>query len=331
MSKNGLAPLLFGSLLIVTLGVACSDDAGDDNDTTGGSSAEGGSAAGTAPRAGSSNAQAGNGGSGGKASPVGGAGGEPTVAGGADPVGGAGSPTTNEGGAGGVESPGGEGGEANGGEGGNAGAPTSSCETVRATLLGPIASVSTGQVTVSGEQDGIVSLVVDASAGGFMAAANNPYIYVNLATKARVDITDPQADASTAWDLAFKRDNIRSNGGDSGPGNAQVASLLAADFGTITATDAVGADFALDAFIDQVNCDPIVDAVGKPLTVFDGWYDYDLSTMTLTPADRVYLVRGADGTSLYKLRITGYYVDVSDGMGGTVKKSAVFSLDYQAL
>jgi hypothetical protein len=42
-------------------------------------------------------------------------------------------------------------------------------------------------------------------------------------------------------------------------------------------------------------------------------------------------VRAASGTSLYKLKITSYYVDVPDGVGGTVKESAVYGLKYQAL
>jgi hypothetical protein len=319
MLTNKLGSFAVGSLMVVALGVACSSDENDGGASPGGAAGKSSSLAGTGNKAGSSSTPSGASGGAGGAALGGEAGAETTMPGGA---GGAAAGTSGSAGDGNVP----EGGA--GGSGGEA----ASCETVRAGLLGPIDTVSTGLVQVTSDANAaLVTMVIDASAGGYMAAANNPYIYVSLAAKARVDVSDRQADSSAAWDLALKRDNIRSNGGDSGPGNAQVAALVGADFDTTTATAATDADFAQDSFIDPATCEPSVDAVGKPLTTFDGWYDYDAATNGVAPADRVYLVRGANGTSLYKLKITGYYVDVPDGQGGTVKKSAVFALQYQAL
>jgi hypothetical protein len=315
-------------LIVVTLSVACSSDENDPEESPGG-------AAGTGPesKAGSSSNHAGSGGSSGANNPTG-------TSGASNPVGGA--PGAAFGGEGGDES---KAGGAASGAGGSAGDPNASeagasgsggeaasCETVRAGLLGPIDNVSTGLVQVTSDANAtLVTAVIDASAGGYLAAANNPYIYVNLAARGRVDVSDLQADSSTAWDLALKRDSIRSNGGDSGPGAAQVAALVGADFDTTTAAAATGAEFARDSFVDAATCEPIVDPFGKPSTAFAGWYDYDATTNGVAPADRVYLVRAASGTSLYKLKITSYYVDVPDGVGGTVKKSAVYGLKYQAL
>jgi hypothetical protein len=305
----------------IALGVACDNDSDDEPGGSSGSGGTAGSSAGTSSAAGSSGSTAGGKGGGGGSQPLGEAGAQTQAGSGGEALGGAGQ--SGEAGAG-------NGGD--GGDGGDGGEPASSCDTVRSTLLGPIDEVSTGLVQITSDTNAVpVTLVVDASAGGYMAAAQKPAIYLSLASKLRVDVTDLQADTSTAWDVALKRDTLRANGGDSGPGQAQVAVLDAVDFDSVTVADAANADFAADDFIDDATCEAQTDQIGKPVTRFSGWYEYAEMTMVLTPADKVFLLRGADGTSLYKLQITGYYVDVSDGMGGTAKKSAVYSLRYQAL
>jgi hypothetical protein len=337
MLTRNLKTLALTSLVVATLGVACSDDTTDDDGNQAGSAGKAGSSAGSGGKAGS--AGSGKGGSAGSSGA--GTAGKASAGTGNDALGGEGGEGPHAGGAGGLpseggqagaddSSPGGAGGA--GGESGSGGDTTASCETVRAGLLGPIASVSTGLVEVlSAPTATLVSVRIDASAGGYAAAANNPYIYVSLAGKAAVAVTDLEADTSLGWDLAFKRDNIRSNGGDSGAGSARIAELAAADFAAVTAADAATADFGADDFIDDLTCATLTDAINKPLTRFDGWYEYAAGSSTLTPVNKVYLVRGANGTSLYKLQLTGYYQDLSDGMGGTVKKSAVYSLQYEAL
>jgi HmuY protein len=318
---NRLGALAWGSgMMVLAMGVACSDD-GAEGEGAGGAA---GSSAGTA-NAGASG-KAGSSGTGGNpTSAEGGAGGDSQAG-----VGGTAAGT------GGEVSPGGGAGEAGeagaAGVGGQGGDSSVSCEAVRDGLLGPIDSVSTGLVTVTSEPNAAaITVVVDASAGGYMAAATNPYVYVSLANQARVDVTDRQADASVQWDLALKRDSIRSNGGDSGPGSAGVAELPGADFDTVTAAAATTVELEQDTFVEPDACEPITDETNKPITAFSGWYVYAPATMSLTPADKVYLVRGADGASLYKLRIDSYYADVDNGQGGTVKKSAVFTLTYRAL
>lgn len=330
MSIEGIFSGVFGSCVVLALGLACADESdrtgpaggssGRDFEPSAGSS-QGGSVLGSAGQPGSSSAGTSNAGNAGSPDGTAGAGG----------AGGSAGAEANDNGAG--EAPlGGQAGAAHGlgGEGGG-GDPTDACEATRNTLLGPVDRVSTELVTVQSETEGTVVIVVDASAGGYLAAGTNPYIYLSLSQNSRVDVSDVQADYSTEWDVAFKRDIIRSNGGDSGPASAEVAALVGADFDAVTASDATDAPFARDRFVAPDTCQPIADEVGKPLTAFAGWYDYAPASMTLTPSDRVYLVRAADGSTLYKLKITGYYLDVPDGIGGTVKKSAVYSLVYRAL
>jgi hypothetical protein len=214
------------------------------------------------------------------------------------------------------------------GAGGTSSQP--SCDTVRNELLGAVDNVSSGEVEdISEEGTDIMTLRVDASAGGSMAAAMNPYIYVSLTRGTRIDVTDVTADESADWDLALKRDNIRSNGGDSGPGDVEVAAFDGADFDALTLIDARVAPFAADDFMDE-DCEPIVDAIGKPRTRFDGWYTYDAETMELSPAPKVFLLRRSAGGAVYKLQVVGYYQELENG-DETVHKSGVYTLRIAAL
>src|SRR5688572_5605592 len=81
----------------------------------------------------------------------------------------------------------------------------------------PIAETSEGLVEVT-TAGGVTSGSIDARAGGFMNAADNPYIYIDLRSGTKVEISDLEAFESGDWDIALKRANLRVNGGDSGPG-----------------------------------------------------------------------------------------------------------------
>jgi hypothetical protein len=62
--------------------------------------------------------------------------------------------------------------------------------------------------------------LIDATAGGVGAPAtdpNNKYAYFSLSTNQVVNLTDAQAATSSDWDIAFKRANVKLNGGVSGP------------------------------------------------------------------------------------------------------------------
>lgn len=216
---------------------------------------------------------------------------------------------------------------ATGGESGGAGAggdsATYECTEVRDALIGAVDDVSTGDVIVLADGGGEATLHVDASAGGRQAAAQNPWIYVSLAESSRLDLTDGDADASMDWDLALKRELIRTNSADSGPGSAGAAMLERRGFEGITAADAQAAPIQEDDFIDGNTCEASVDEEGKLVSSFSGWYDYDPATHSLAPKDASFIVRGADGETLYKLRIVTYY---STPDGGTGQASGFYRL-----
>ena len=94
--------------------------------------------------------------------------------------------------------------------------------TALPTQWRPIAMVSTGAVNVT-TAGGVTSGTIDATAGGTAAAADNPYVYLDLMAGTKVDLTDTASLTSTAWHVGFKRAGIKLNGGDSGPGQVAAA------------------------------------------------------------------------------------------------------------
>jgi hypothetical protein len=159
-------------------------------------------------------------------------------------------------------------------------------------------------------------LYVDASAGGAMAAAQNPWIYLDLKTGAKVAVTDPGSFTSKDWDLALKRPLLRTNGGDGGPGAGGAVLLDGKLFDAVTAADAASATIAAEVWFDAA-CNLNKDPTGAIATTFSGWYDYDQATNKLAPHPGTFIVRGGDG-ALYKLAIRAYYAnpDGTTGMAG---------------
>src|SRR5690606_4915631 len=91
-------------------------------------------------------------------------------------------------------------------------------------------------------------------------------------------------------------------------GIAQAASAkLESAFDEVGQQSVDTANFERDEFIDaecELNTEP---GIGGIVTPMSSWYEYDESTMVLTPLPVTYIVRGADGESLYKLQIETYY------------------------
>src|SRR5262245_19807454 len=94
--------------------------------------------------------------------------------------------------------------------------------TALPTEYRPIAEVSTGLINVT-NSGGTWSGTIDATAGGLSAAADNPYIYVDLANGVKVAVDDLGEYSDMTWDIALKRSSLRSNGGDSGPGGRSIS------------------------------------------------------------------------------------------------------------
>jgi hypothetical protein len=205
------------------------------------------------------------------------------------------------------------------GSGGNPSSQTTPrpCSAALKQLLSLVDEVSSASVSILDEAGDERTLFVDAVAGGSNAKDKNPWVYVSLATGAAVALTDPQALDSTSWDLAFKRNLIRTNGGDSGPGQGGAVRIALgwdqvdrATLGkkTLPSEDWFDADCMLE-----------LGDTGEIITTFGAWDDYDEATHLLTPADVVYITASADGT-LYKLAILDYYSTPTGGHGSTAAR-----------
>lgn len=139
---------------------------------------------------------------------------------------------------------------------------------------------------ISGPSESSDTLSVDASSA-------NAWTYVSVADGV---ITPADPETSLDWDFAINRTAFRTNGGLSGSGVGG-AKLVGegVDYDTVTEVSTLG--FAVDAEYDLGFGGPVVGSA-----TLAGWYDYDLSTHAVTPGDRVYALRTANG-DYAKLRI----------------------------
>lgn len=187
------------------------------------------------------------------------------------------------------------------GESGDDAGGGTQCTAAAKKLLGPVSTASTAEVKVIETAAGVTKLYVDASAGGQPNAAKNARVYIKMdGTKA--ELSDVEAATSTEWDLALKRIDIFTNGGDGGPGKGAGVVVQKA-FADVTKADADG--IAQESFFSG-DCEPKTDEAGFLLTTFSGWYDYDDATHIPTPfLDRSIVVKSADGT-LYAVGILAY-------------------------
>lgn len=185
-------------------------------------------------------------------------------------------------------------------------------DAARQAAIAPVDAVSKGEVGVLAKDGAITTIFVDASAGGPTGVADNPWIYLSLASLTRVDVSDVGSLASTAWDLALERALVRTNGGDGGPG---AGGAIVADeaLEELTRADADAASFATEDWLDA-SCALATDASGSVVTTFADWYDYDEATHHLTPKPVTYLLRGGDG-AFYGVRIVDYYATPDGGSG----------------
>jgi len=197
----------------------------------------------------------------------------------------------------------------------DSGAPAggTQCTAARKTHLVPIAKVSTGEVKVVSTADGVTTLYVDASAGGAMEAAKSPRVYIKL-TGEKVAIDDDEAFDSIEWDLALKRVDVYTNGGDAGPGKGGAARIQK-DFDDVTVADADAAEIEPEKFFDE-ECVGRKDEAEFIVTSFSGWYDYTVGAGPSVKPGVSFIVRGADGTSRYKLGFVSYTGTSAGGTDG---------------
>jgi hypothetical protein len=170
-----------------------------------------------------------------------------------------------------------------------------------------IDAVSAGAVVATGN-----AATVDATAGGSPNAADNPYIYLKFTPTevTKVEITDVDSYKNPDWDLALKRFVLRVNGGDSGLGGVEVATVVADNLADVTAAPPAG-EFTTDDWATddcQLNAGPL----GEPATELSDWYGYDEATNRLSPKGEIYVLRRPDGSAI-KLDIKNFYHDDISG------------------
>lgn len=186
----------------------------------------------------------------------------------------------------------------------------------------PIDTVSAGAVdnTAGG---GSTTTLVDASAGGFGASDDQPFVYLTFDGDelAKQSITDVESYDDGTWDLAIKRYVFRTNGGDSGPGDVRVAVVSAASLDAVTEVP-LAVSFAVDDWATPA-CELVPDGLGAPLTAIGDWYTVDGGV--LSPMALVYVLDLGDGAHV-KLRIVDYYANAADPT-----QSAYFELEWAPL
>lgn len=172
----------------------------------------------------------------------------------------------------------------------------------------PVALVSTGTVVNTPDEDlpGVFTTVIDASAGGAAEQANQPFVYLDLEGEggaAAVEIDDVASFESTDWDIALKRFVIRSNSGDSGPGDEEVATATGEELGT--STDVPSESFADDDWTAD-GCTLVRDETGGPRTRFSNWYQVQAGRFE--PRAVTHFIR-LGGGRYAEVDITTYYGD----------------------
>lgn len=190
----------------------------------------------------------------------------------------------------------------------------SACSGALRQALGLVDEVSQASVVLLSQADGELELYVDASAGGIGGQDDFPWVYVSLSAGGAVALSDLEALKSTAWDLAFKRFVIRSNSGDSGPGQGG-ALRVALPWDSVDGSTQGNRALPIESWFDA-DCNLSTDDQGELITTFTGWSQYDPATHVLAPADAVYLTQGGDGAR-YKVEVLDYYSN-PDGTHGRV-------------
>lgn len=118
------------------------------------------------------------------------------------------------------------------------------------------------------------------------ATSSDHFVYYSLASGDTVDISDSEAQGSTAWDVAFKRSVVVLNGGVSGPG--EVSGVDMAALGHPDSTDFM----AFDDLGSIGDSDWMSDSYS--LMIHD-WYMYDPQSHMLNLTHYVYIMMDAVG------------------------------------
>ena len=189
----------------------------------------------------------------------------------------------------------------------------SACSAALRQSLSLVDEVSTADVSVLSKTGEDRTLYIDASVGGLEGQDTHPWVYIKLATGAAVAVTDLDALKSKAWDLAFKRSVVRTNSGDSGPGEGG-AIRIALPWDDVDASTLGNKVLPTESWFDA-ECMLELDASQNLITTFSGWSAYDEVDHVLSAApDVVFITAAADGV-LYKVSLLDYFSTPSGARG----------------
>jgi hypothetical protein len=180
----------------------------------------------------------------------------------------------------------------------------------------PVAEVSSGAVDNQPDElaQEVFTTVVDASAGGAAGQAEQPFVYLDLEAEdgaAAVAIDDVASFESTDWDIALKRFVIRSNSGDSGPADIEVATIQSEE---LREDDDVPSQLFADDDWTSAECALLRDATTGPRTRFSNWYE--VTAGRYEPRPVLHLVRLGAGRYAEVDVVTYYGDEAAPGRGG---------------
>jgi HmuY protein len=170
--------------------------------------------------------------------------------------------------------------------------------------------VSEGATTSTADGDSFVS-IVDATAGGYQNAADNPFIYLRFdeGGLTKVNIDDETALESQEWHVAARRFIIRLNGGSSGPSCVAAHTYPEMTYDGLTEVPD-GTVYSEDDYY-SMDCTLINDSSGlegSPQVVLSPWWHYqDCVATTGVPA----LIELDDGR-VVRFVVEAYYESNQD-------------------
>ncbi len=132
----------------------------------------------------------------------------------------------------------------------------------------------------------------DSTGGYWVSTINasdyNNFAYFSFGQNDTVSTGTPKPTAD-AWDIGFKREVIKLNGGSStvNSGDVEGADLGAVDFASVTLSDTLGANWTSD-FIDYF---------------ISNWYTYNMTSHTIDISRYVYSMKDASGEHYVKFQI----------------------------
>ena len=154
------------------------------------------------------------------------------------------------------------------------------------------------------------------------ASDQQKWVYFSFTKGTVVEITNPKT-TDDDWDIAFNRYNIRTNGGVSGKGEAEVVNTNNKDFAAVTKAPAEGyekdkkftevgrpAPGQTQPSITEVEKNPVISGTVM-VENSKGWYNYNRpkqgeNTPHFDITKYVYVIKTAKGNKYVKIQLTGY-------------------------